>query len=741
MSRATLVAQIAQRGFAHAGASEPALVVAAEGADSSDTGAYTFPVEMVLPGWSLEHLPSTPNFYEAIGNIVTMNRARPILLNPPQGSRALVRERTSSLASMDLHDAAAYELASHLEPGAVGAVLLPVSTVVGHRGRKARFSIFSRAQPLLVTFVSGLPGIHPSFQFALVHLRGRTSDSEVLRILEVPDSASDEEVVADLERLLRMQGGRSKHGYVVREQLPLEESLAFARHDPIVFARREELRAFGPVTRLGDLVESVRSMSAGRRDQFVSSETPDAVPVLTGRSITRDGSLDLVEVRDWTLPDPTYALQPGDIVLRALLHPSADAINVAEIRPLDLPLAAGPHVLALRPTPQFVEESRPFVVAFLRSARAVELLRAEGATSHVGARHLLDLEVPVPDAALSAALRDLEETAQQFDRWRKEAEALTRSVFNEGSADEARLRVLQSGEVVRQRAQAAALMDDAGYRIRSRYPYPIAYRWRTVEAASGTPDAVWSVVECAEVVLCYSAMVALVFARAAGHDVRYLATIRERLAERRQGTNLGDWVAILSEVRDSREFRSVPTAAPFSEVRELLRDTEVDEALRRLKERRDARSHSRALIPGEQANEFEVATADLGLLLDAAGFLADYTLTHVSGTQWDSLRGSNRLTVRQLMGDHPVVPPQVVRVPDVAIESGSLYLVDRERRFHLARPLLLGENCPACGNWSTFHLDTYDPKASACTVKSLEHGHTMQRPDLVEAFRAVQLLD
>src|SRR5205814_4952476 len=131
----------------------------------------------------------------------------------------------------------------------------------------------------------------------------------------------------------------------------------------------------------------------------------------------------------------------------------------------------GSQVLVLRPRGEFGVDAQAFVVAFLRSARAIELLRAEGATAHVGARHVLDLEVPVPDAALSAALRDLDETAQLFDRWRREAEALTRSVFNEGSADEARLRVLQSGEVVRQRAQAAALMDDAGYRIRSRYPY------------------------------------------------------------------------------------------------------------------------------------------------------------------------------------------------------------------------------------------------------------------------------
>lgn len=131
---------------------------------------------------------------------------------------------------------------------------------------------------------------------------------------------------------------------------------------------------------------------------------------------------------------------------------------------------------------------------------------------------------------------------------------------------------------------------------------------------------------------------------------------------------------------------------------------------------------------------------DLEVLLEACGFLADYTLTYVVTTRWDSLRARNTLTVRELVGDHPIVPSTTITSGEVAIEAGSLYLADRRGDLHLLRPLLHGESCPACGKWSTFHLDTFEAASRTCVLKSLEHGHTMERPELADAFTAVGLV-
>jgi hypothetical protein len=739
VSRAALVAEIARRGFVHAGVTSPGVVVAPAPANGDNVGVFTFPKEFVLPEWRLETLPPSTAFVEDLARIAGAIAGNPVLLVPPFGSRALLRSAGSHLASLDLHESASVELAEALTPGSVAAVLLPATTIIGQRGRKARFAIFSRARPTLVTFVSGLPHVHTDFLFALVHIRPISDERDLLRVFAVPHHAGTDEVLGDLDDLLRMQGGRSLHGYVVRDDLPVDESLAFERHDPRVLGRRDELRSFGPLRRLADVVVSIEP-SRHSREHLVASDLPGAVPVLSGRSIGIDGSLDLTDVREWVRPEPALLLQPGDIVLRAIVGDRADGLRLAEVHSSHLPLALGRHVIGLRPT-SLDEDARAFLIAFLRSPRAFELMRAEGATMpHLSPRHVLNMDVPIPDPALAAALRELNLTAQQFDHWRREAQSLARSVFTEGRADEARLRVLQSGEIVRQRARAAALMDDASYRIRSRYPFPIAYRWRTVEAEASTTDPIWVVVECAEALLCYAAHVALLFGRVAGSEVKWLETIRTRLRQRNQGTNLGDWIAILSEVRDSREFRVAPNDTPFAEIRDLLRDDDVAAAQRRLKTIRDNRAHARAAAPADRAAEIENSLADLGLLLDASGFLADYALTYVAATQWDSLRGRNRVTIRELMGDDSIVPPAVIESEESTLESNSLYLADRSGRLHLMRPLLVGDHCPACGNWSTFHLDKYDARSSVCTLKSLEHGHAMQRNDLVDAYRAVGLL-
>ena len=89
------------------------------------------------------------------------------------------------------------------------------------------------------------------------------------------------------------------------------------------------------------------------------------------------------------------------------------------------------------------------------------------------------------------------------------------------------------------------------------------------------------------------------------------------------------------------------------------------------------------------------------------------------------------------MGDHSVVPLRS-RTFDVAgLEQGSLYLLDPDGDLRLARPFLIGRNCPTCGNWSTFHIDTA-PKGRV-ELKSLERGHVLPDEDRSSA-EAVGLL-
>src|SRR4051794_18495300 len=110
VSRAELVAEIARRGFAQVGVSEPAIVVAPATTEREDTGTFTFTASLVLPGWQPETPPATPAFHQGVP-VAAARPASAILVVPPIGSRALTREAGSPLASMELHEVAAQALA------------------------------------------------------------------------------------------------------------------------------------------------------------------------------------------------------------------------------------------------------------------------------------------------------------------------------------------------------------------------------------------------------------------------------------------------------------------------------------------------------------------------------------------------------------------------------------------------------------------------------------------------------
>jgi hypothetical protein len=95
---------------------------------------------------------------------------------------------------------------------------------------------------------------------------------------------------------------------------------------------------------------------------------------------------------------------------------------------------------------------------------------------------------------------------------------------------------------------------------------------------------------------------------------------------------------------------------------------------------------------------------------------------------------------RDLLGDHPLSSLESGVTDQGEIEAESLYIVDRQGKLHLARPLLIRQVCDKCGNWSTFSIDSYSSKENYIAMISMEHGHVFKDVDLVEAFRLVGLL-
>jgi hypothetical protein len=563
-------------------------------------------------------------------------------------------------------------------------------------------------------------------------------------MFRVAAGASPEVVLEDFERLLNREGGQGKFGYVLRDQVT-GESLAYERHDPSSLGRMRDLSSFGSTSTLGELFEVRRSGPIGLKTRG-SEDDVGGLRVITGRDIGRNGSI--VEGTSQLAATDAFRgieLRPGDFVLSSIQSPSDKrGLRIARgVSPEDLPAIAAGTVFVLRPVLAMTPGETKFFELYMKSPLARQLLSVAGAAGHTLTRdHLRNLAVPRADGALSAALDELNEGAARVAQWQEEAEEVLAALFENPSATAARTSLLERGRQFRLRVDAAQLLDDFSYTIRTRFPYPVAYRWRSLEAlrSGQDPERTYrAVLDTYEVLLCYLAQLALVLGRSAGLEIGAVGAIRDKLRSGRSGPGLGDWTAVLEEVGQGRSFRRLPGDFPLGEVTTFLTtDADTTSARQRLSQRRNDQAHLRSIPSTQVERATDEALADLKFLLERAMFLADLPLIHLASTSWDSFGGTATVHLRYLIGDHPVVPFRHERLERSDLEPGSLYVRDTEGGLHLVRPFLVGGECPECQTWSTFHVDrSHD---GTLTLKSLEHGHALIEHQQADALEHVGLL-
>ncbi|WP_218027063.1 hypothetical protein, partial [Nocardia vaccinii] len=159
---------------------------------------------------------------------------------------------------------------------------------------------------------------------------------------------------------------------------------------------------------------------------------------------------------------------------------------------------------------------------------------------------------------------------------------------------------------------------------------------------------------------------------------------------------------------------------PLNELAGVLGDSTAQAARERLAERRNDKSHLRTVDILDLPGAVEQAFKDLTTLVKNSHFLADWSLVETMGVEWDHFRSCATLRVRHYRGDHVVVPTTTMTYHTSEIETGSLYLADRDHRLYLLRPFLIGQVCERCRTRSTFHIDVVKGRR---VLKSLEHGH------------------
>ncbi|MGV8966613.1 MAG: hypothetical protein ACOH2F_10060 [Cellulomonas sp.] len=605
------------------------------------------------------------------------------------------------------------------------SVLVPVFSLSRELG-DFRERVLTAWVPTSIIQFTGLPGVHGSFEAALVSLQTPSYAPDLTRFFLVPPGALGDVTQGELSGLLRRSGGRSRNGFVLRRRLAGEESWTFEAHDPNVAAEAESLGGFGSTTLLRDAFE----VFPGRDTPGPSKSS--TTPVITGRGIRRNGELE-PESAGAGGDGPPYRqggpeLEAGDILVREFV-PRGDRLVVGVVRPEHLPALAGRHVLVLRARDDRVRADVGFTTEYLRSdaARAQVSARTSGGF-HMGSSALGSIPLPVPDEPLREAFRDIDCAEAQLAAWKEEAQALVHAAFDRKDPLEIRLHIISAGRLLRQRTEAAALLDDPSHTYSTRFPQPIAIRWSTSvnERLRGDDQQyVRTALDCHETLLAYAANVGLAIARARGIKVAAVDGMKASLL-RGEGPTLGTWRAILQELANRRDLRAAGGNGALRDLGQFLVDgSSVARASGQLAERRNDQSHLRS--PAETSRVAAETEANLAAVMEAAGFLMDLAPVFVARSRWDALREGNRLDVQRLVGDRAVVPLEEMIRPEASIEALSLYVHDLEGGFHLLRPFLLREKCPECHAVSTFHLDR--DFGDRLRLKSLEDGHVLEYSD------------
>lgn len=581
----------------------------------------------------------------------------------------------------------------------------------------------------------------------LLRWEARGETNAPLRFFKIPNSTtSAKEVIEDFKRLSQQPAGTTRFGYVRRAGTPPpEETWLFDAHHPRLHEKVADMQHYGRVVPL----EAVAEVFAGsgelntlqewyvvkeRDDEYdnqISMVDADNLPLLAAHSAQFPDLIFRAD-SDFELFGDAVTLQADDICIGPTVgHPW----TVVKILSTELPLIAADSVVVIRPR-DGVEAD--FLVNYLRSQSAHRWLAAHGG---IAGDRLKSLPVPILDETLRAASNSVMEAIRGFAQLKREAEMALSALYDFESARDARMHLLTTGQQVRQRLRAARQIDDFDSRVRMSFPHPIAYRWRTIEAAQPDLEGFLRVLHTAEALACYLASMAILMARAVDDfQISYTDSLVRRFSQSRHGTSFGDWIAILREVRDAKVLKQSSEHIPFYEVSRFLDSEQADRALQLLKDNRDSQAHGKGAEGIEVSPVFRESREALRILLQEVEFLSDYSLRYVENTRRDTLASVTNHSYRELMGDHPVVPLLQAETPESEIEEGSLYLVDRNGKLHLLRPLLERRRCPTCGQWATFHLDSYDPRTDMVTLKAMEHAHTLEDTRIASAFRRIALL-
>ena len=728
-----------------------------------ESGHFQFPAHLLPPNSDCRHFPADESFVVRVLEDIESTQSKCVFAFPPLvGDLRLSIEWRDRFGRLGVAEALANGLLGGVAPGndlfatrpspvQAFAMLVPRHFIGSMRSDAWRREFFPAHSAVIIEHevvpqAIGLP-IHSSFQFATVIFQRNPGP---IRFFKVTTSAADEDAAKlanDLRRLLQQPAGKSKYGYVYQGAIKEGYPCSYDFHSEETEKLRAEIGELGDRVSLGsvaDVLQGARPCHPERE----SGEGTTGFQFIAAHDITPDGRVVLSEVQTQTRPARlSHYLNDGDLCIRQIYRPDAGFI-VGVYEGDGRLITFNQTVIVVRPHATLNPAQRQVLLSFLRSplshrlGNAKQLLSSLGEHLRVTPQVLRDFPVPIADEELVSSIQQLSEARQAFTRWIEQIDEESNAIVLESTASGSRRRILQAGQLARQRHRAGQQVEELDYRVRTQFPHPLAYIWRELQVA-GTDryQRLRAVTKAAEGNTCFVALIAILISQKLGQPISYVKEIAKRLSQWKSGTNFGDWIAIIQEINEGRAFSKAATKAPFAEVMQLCSSDSWKKAIQILKDLRDDDSHLRIAPASVSPKTLADAETALETVYRATEFLTDYQLMFVTETRFDSIRNLNRFHYRDLTGDNALAPLRQDESPRPDLEAGSVYLRDRQNQLHLFRPLLHYLECPECHLMSMFFLDTYDGSSGKNVVglKSFERNSIRTEP-IADDFRHIGLL-
>jgi hypothetical protein len=497
------------------------------------------------------------------------------------------------------------------------------------------------------------------------------------------------------------------------ELVPGRPWTAGAQH-PDSRAIEERLeRAFGTVA-LQDICEVIQGFRHPPEEITLES----GEHVVRGRDLTTESlGKDRLSRFKLELDIPERVrIRPGDILVQRIGAKPQLVVATNELEGV----VAGNTVFILRPRDARIDST--VIAEFLRSSIGQQLLVSRARTVTAPTLSLAGLRsvpIPIPKEDISGDLKAIREIEEAL---RTRADALTvmrLGLFAVEHADQFKERVAELRHSARSIAFGLEQFETLNYRIRTLYPYPVSYRYRTLTSIIASSERYREQVKFAEVVLAFLASLSLAIL-----DSSDRSSVRTLFFDSLQrGMAAGSLVEITRTIgRSLANYEDNNLALSLSMLWRSRHSGFTNLANQIVAARNDLH-HDRG--PSSEA-EFHQAVLGMDVileqLLENMAFLVNHPIRLIRDI--DRIRHSRRviLTTLRLDGDHPGLPQERMEY-DEALTRNDLYVELRPGTLHPLYPFIVSRDCPRCGSREVFFVERWRGSGQPALLKSFERGH------------------